>query len=426
MEEKIKSIYKNTNSINEIKKSIEILFIPSKSEKKDNDEVSTQFELIDTMLDKIPNIFWSKERRVLEPCCGKGNFVLAIFDKFYNGLTIQDKEERCRIIIKNLYFADISDSNIRITIEILKNHVFYYSSLKLEDKDFNFFIGNSLKIINSKYDAVIGNPPFNSSQGHRFTIWQEFTKIALKNWIHKDGYLLFVHPSGWRKPNTEKGRYIGLYELMTKENQMQYLEIHNKKDGWKIFDCGTRFDVYLIQCKERNENTKINDEDGNEYNIDLLKWKWLPNSKFSLIEKFLANENEEKCPIIYSRTSYGTDKQHMSEEKTEEYKYPCIHSTLKNSVRYYYSKTNKNGHFGISKVIFGESGIFQPILDVNGEYGMTHCAMAIEIKTKEEGEKIIKVLTSKEFGELIKSCCFSSFRIDWKMFLFMKRHFWLY
>jgi hypothetical protein len=302
--------------------------------------------------------------------------------------------------------------------------VYYYSLLKLENNDFNYFIGNSLVTIDSTYDAVIGNPPFNSSDGHRFTIWQEFTKQALNKWLNNEGFLLFVHPSGWRKPNTDKGRYVGLYDLMTKYNQMHYLEIHSKKDGWKIFNCGTRFDVYLIQCKERNENTKIIDELGIEHNIDLSLWKWLPNSNFSLINKILAGDNDEKCPIIYSRTSYGTDKSHMSPEKSEEFKYPCIHSTLKNSVRYYYSKTNKNGHFGVAKIIFGESGIFQPIVDINGDYGITHCAMGIEIKTKEEGEKIIKALTSKEFGELIKSSCFSSFRIDWKMFTYFHKNFW--
>jgi hypothetical protein len=234
--------------------------------------------------------------------------------------------------------------------------------------------------------------------------------------LNKDGYLAFVHPSGWRKPNKEKGKYVGLYELMTQKNQMLYLEIHSKKDGWKIFNCGTRFDYYVIQCKERKNTTCIVDEEGIEHNIDLLKWKWLPNSHFSLVEQLLAGEKEEKCPIIYSRSSYGTDKAHMSREKCEEFIYPCIHSTLKNSIRYYYSNTNQHGHFGIPKIIFGESGIFEPILDIKGEYGMTHCAMAIEIKTREEGEKIKKALMTKEFAQLIKSCCFSSFRIDWKMF----------
>ena len=276
------------------------------------------------------------------------------------------------------------------------------------------------------FDAVIGNPPFNTEL-HRTTIWQHFTKIALEKWIFNDGYLLFVHPSGWRKPNTERGRYIGLFELMTNKNQMIYLEIHSKKDGWNTFNCGTRYDWYLIKHSSSSslEYTLVIDELGNKNKIDMKLWKWLPNSNIELIKSILANEEEEKCNILYDRTAYGTDKiDRISSEKTDAFRFPCIHSTLKNSTRYMYSKVNDKGHFGIPKVIFGESGIFNPILDLKGEYGMTQCAMGIIILNKEEGECICNAITSKKFSTLIKSCMFSSFRIDWRMFLDFKRDFW--
>lgn len=80
-----------------------------------------------------------------------------------------------------------------------------------------------------------------------------FYKKSLNNWLLPNGYLLFVHPSGWRKPNTEKGKFFGLYELMTKQNQMLYLEIHGIKDGQKTFKCGTRYDWYVI---EKNHHIK--------------------------------------------------------------------------------------------------------------------------------------------------------------------------
>jgi hypothetical protein len=103
-----------------------------------------------------------------------------------------------------------------------------------------------------------------------------------------------------------------------------------------------------------------------------------------------------------------------------------VHSTLKGGVvRYYYSKFCNKGFFGVPKVIFGESGIFEPILDLDGTYGMTHCAMAIEISGLEEGEKIVQALKSTKFDNLIQSCCFSSFRIDWRLFLDLKREFYL-
>ena len=75
------------------------------------------------MLDKIPIEFWKTIKRVFEPCCGKGNFVMKIFEKFFNGLVelYPDETKRCEIIIKDcLYYADLTPLNVFITTEILK------------------------------------------------------------------------------------------------------------------------------------------------------------------------------------------------------------------------------------------------------------------------------------------------------------------
>lgn len=36
------------------------------------------------------------------------------------------------------------------------------------------------------------------------TIWQNFVMKSLDNY---NEYICFVHPNGWRKPNTEKGNF---------------------------------------------------------------------------------------------------------------------------------------------------------------------------------------------------------------------------
>ena len=76
-------------------------FIPTNDEKKQYAEVPTPVKLVDEMLNTIPVDFWKTPQKVFEPCCGKGNFVLGIFDRFYKGLEemYPDEIERCRIII---------------------------------------------------------------------------------------------------------------------------------------------------------------------------------------------------------------------------------------------------------------------------------------------------------------------------------------
>jgi hypothetical protein len=431
----IREIYENADP-SQYRKLIEKHFIPTVDEKKKNAEVPTPVTLVDEMLDKIPQKFWKKPQKVFEPCCGKGNFVLGIFYKLFDGLAelYQNEYDRCKIIIEEcMYYADISTLNVFITTEILKCEVqSRCGECDFSEWKFNTYVGDTLELnIQEKwgivgFDAVIGNPPYNSSgdTGTGNTIWQHFTKKGLTQWIVDNGFLVFVHPPGWRKPNTEKGKFYGMYDLMCKNNQMLYLSIHGIKDGQKTFNCGTRYDWYVIQKTQKYTNTDIQDEIGNNVNVDMVEFQWLPNYNIDLVQKLLAKEGEEKCSIIYSASSYDPRKKWMSKVKNEEYIYSCIQSTNKSGIVYKYSSCNDKGHFGISKVIFGFTGINDVIIDLKGDFGMTQHAMAIEINNEEEANKIKTCLLCDKFKEYLKSCLFSQYIIDWNIFKDLKKDFW--
>ena len=152
-----------------------------------------------------------------------------------------------------------------------------------------------------------------------------------------------------------------------------------------------------------------------------IDWNNFKTFKRDWWKEYVSIEN---CPIIQSMSAYEPRKKHMSKTKSNEYKYPCVHSTAKNGIRYVYSNCNDRGHFGISKVIFGDSGFETAIIDLKGEFGMTHHSMAIEIKDLQEGEHILKALQSKKFNNLKNSCLFSSYAIDWNIFKTFKRDWW--
>jgi hypothetical protein len=82
------------------------------------------------------------------------------------------------------------------------------------------------------------------------------------------------------------------------------------------------------------------------------------------------------------------------------------------------------GHFGVKKVIFGDSGINNPIIDIEGIYGMTEHAIAIEINGKKEGEKLAKFLCSITFSKILRACLWSSYAIEWRMFIDFKKNFY--
>jgi hypothetical protein len=89
-----------------------------------------------------------------------------------------------------------------------------------------------------------------------------------------------------------------------------------------------------------------------------------------------------------------------------------------------YSNVNNKGHFGISKVIFGDSGISNPIIDMEGNYGMTEHSMAIQVSTYDEANNISNAIKTDSFLNIIKSCSFSTYQLDWRIFKEFKDDFW--
>ena len=409
---------------------------PKKIEKKKFGEVFTPMNVVKEMLDKLDlyykkengnSIFEEKDFKWLDPANGMGNFPIEVYYRLMDGLKkgIPDEIERKRHILENmLYMAELNIKNIFISHQIFNRENKY----KL-----NIYHGNSLELDTEKewgvkkFDVVLGNPPYNApgKKASGNTIWQHFTKKSINNYLKKDGYLCFVHPPGWRKPNTKKGKYYGMFDLMTKQNQMLYLEIHNSKDGNKVFHCGTRYDIYVININKNTKITDIKDENRKILKIDMKKFNWLPNSNINIIEKILAKVDDEKCPIIYNRSNYGSDnKKWISKTKNEKYKYPIIHTIPKKAVRYIYSSKNDKGHFGESKVIFGDNGLNDIIIDMEGKYGMSENSMAIKVDNINEAKNIKKIMLSDNFKKAIKSCIIGNFRIDWRLFKDFRKDFW--
>jgi len=402
---------------------------PKEIEKKKYGEVFTPVPLINEMLDKLPVEVWNNpDLKWLDPANGMGNFPICVYYRLMEGLKniILDQELRKKHILENmLYMSEINKKNCFLTKQIFDINNKYR---------LNIYNGNSLELNHltlwniEKFDIIMGNPPYNASgtKATGNTIWQLFVINSLT--ILKDnGYLCFIHPNGWRKPNTEKGKFYGLFDKMTKENTIIYLEIHDTKDGMKYFHCGTRYDWYILQKNINNNNkTKIIDQNNVLYEINLNKYNWLANSELELIDKLIANENEEKCKVLYSRSNYGADKKWISKIENKEFKYPVVHSTPKEGYRFVWSNKNDNGFYGIKKVIFGDSGINNPIIDIEGKYAMSQHAMAIIIDDYEEGIKLSKVLCSSMFDKILKACLWSSFAIEWGMFKDFKINFYEY
>ena len=412
-----------------------------KTEKEKLGEVFTPPAIINAMLDQIPKHLWSDPtKKWLDPAAGFGNFPMMVYARLMTGLaeTHPDPAERSRQIIQRmLYMVELNpDSFARIkhtfgsTVNVLQGSFL--------DPHLRFPDGTS-----GQFDIIIGNPPFNAEQTHEgkpgggANLWPSFVEKSLSGGgggtlLKPEGWLLFVHPALWRKPSSTNA--VTLFDVMVHQNHMIYLEIHSKPDGKRDFNVQTRYDFYLIQKRRpipHSDLTRVKDQLGEYHNnIDLSDWQFLPNHSFELIQPLLTTTEQDY--VIFSRSQFGSDKPWVKPTKYDVYTHPLVHSTPMSGHRIFWSSTTTPNvkqsvpMFGMPKVIFGESGINNAICDIRGEFGMTQGAIGLKIPApiETEGPMMKKALESEVFNRILDAMSFSNFRIDWRMFLFIRPDFY--
>ncbi|MBN1214289.1 MAG: N-6 DNA methylase [Candidatus Lokiarchaeota archaeon] len=119
----------------------------------DTGEFYTPFFLVQKMVDHS-YIFGEK---VLDPCCGSGNFLIIIIRKILNSDLPDLKKKQA---INNLYGFDINP----VSIYMAKINIILLLSNKFENFKINIFNLNSLysnnKFKDYLFDLIIGNPPW--------------------------------------------------------------------------------------------------------------------------------------------------------------------------------------------------------------------------------------------------------------------------
>ena len=329
-------------------------FIPSKDQKKKNAEIPTPPELCDEMIDKIPReYFMNQSNKTFEPCCGKGNFVLVIFERYFYGLShhIKDECERCIHIIKNsLYFCDIDPMNIYITEELLKCHALskmkeecwedWDNVIKICDVKFNSHVGDTLKLdIQDKwgvdgFNAVIGNPPYTTTQEINSRNSTPLYDKFVNKFIDTAEILLYVIPSRWFI--TGKGLTEFRNNIMLRKDILSIDHVDDSKIWF-----GPIVDIKggcCILYKNTNHNGLCN---FNSKLYDLNSNKIIINPKYlSIIDIFKNNESIDK--LFIGRGKIETNDERFSKTKIPNNDIECWVSTKQSKNRkLYINKTLK-------------------------------------------------------------------------------------
>lgn len=410
----IREIYRTTNPLR-YRELIAKHFIPTETERKGNAEVPTPVPLVNDMLNKMPSEFWKTPKKVFEPCCGKGNFVLGIFDKFWDGLaeSIPDEIKRCRIIMMEcIYYADLTALNVFITTEIMKCHIQSYCGLTVLDYEFNTFVGDTLNLNVSVYwqvsgfDAIIGNPPFqeSSTNGERkalnHNLWSDFINYSFKL-IVSNGYLMFITPCSWMSPTSKN---IDVFY----KHQILYLNVNECKRHFN--GVGSTFSYYLIQKTTVKSMTEVVCLYKNKTYTSILSLsgvQFLPNllsgESVGIIRKFYTNDLPKVSFSKNFELHSSTHKSKISDTQTTTFCFPIRHTTTRN-IRY---SSVKHSLSDASKILMNLSGDLRPVYD-SGLLGFTEAQMYLLTNNPH----FVDILNSKLYQFVFKTCKWSGFNID--------------
>ena len=392
-----------------------------REEEKDKfGEVFTPIELICEMFSHIPDNVWKDpDLKWLDPANGIGNFPVVAYYKLMESLKgkIPQEAKRSKHIIENmLYMVELNPVNVRVCKKIFKM-IDPKSVPNIVKHDFLTFKG--FRGID-KFDVIMGNPPFqvelkdNKRAGSGKTLWDKFVIDSFKN-LKENGYLCFIHPPNWRRPEHPLWEIIG-------GKQILYLHIFSKQDGQKIFNASTRFDIYVLENKSVNKNTTIIDEKNKQHSINLSKWPFLPNYEYGNIKEILTDKINDT--ILYN-TNYHSQKKYVKNKKDTDFKYEIISQINKGpTLKKLYTNDNTKPFFNKSKVILSKNEQQYPINDYPGEYGMSESIFGISIKSEKEGDDIVKAINSDEFKEIIKATKWGAFQTDYRMFKYFKPDFY--
>tara|TARA_B100000902_G_scaffold52004_1_gene58681 strand:+ start:296 stop:5149 length:4854 start_codon:yes stop_codon:yes gene_type:complete len=267
-------------TINEPDKLIENIndkLTPNKKEKDEHGEVFTPLEIVNDMLDKLdPSCFKKKDYKWLDPAVGIGNFPIIVYMRLMNGLkaSIPDEEERRKHILEEmLYMVEISEKSVHIL-----NKIFCGDTYKLNIHTGSFLTKEyytGTKTTHDKivplFDIILANPPYNppkttdkttgkkKSSGNN--IWPQFV-IKSFHMVKKKGYLLFIHPPGWKKPtedilDAEKLDILdGEYTKRDKEGKIGFKQIRQGQVWQVLKDNGNFSFIYTNDQKIKNKTNK--------------------------------------------------------------------------------------------------------------------------------------------------------------------------
>jgi site-specific DNA-methyltransferase (adenine-specific) len=200
-------------------------------------EVMTPFDLVEEMLNLLPNKIWENPNlKWFDPCGGVGNFQVIIVERLMEGLKgfILNEEDRYRHILENMiYVCEIQEKNTSVFLNIFNPNKLLNLNCYNGDflsEDFDSFMNNVWGL--EKFDVLIMNSPYQISSNGNHHRSRPLYHLFIEKGLRISDKLVSVNPSRWMTKS------MGLEEFrknMLSRNDIKFIKNLNFKNKHSIF-----------------------------------------------------------------------------------------------------------------------------------------------------------------------------------------------
>jgi hypothetical protein len=389
-EEQVNTIIKKLNvglfearSYDDVKTHYDTVLNKDKSTFRSSNDEPTPIGCIEEMLEPIPLEFWEKkDLKILDPCCGNGNFHLVIANKLR--------------LAKNssiLHFNDINVDRLENVKTIFKDPI-------ISNKDF------LKEEFDSDYDMIVGNPPYAllMEDGSRASKNHNISSLFIKKSIDclkDDGYLVYIVPDNWMSLS-DRNKFC---ELLT-SYQFVKLSIHKAKYWFPRV--GSSFTWFILQktlgrlpftveyLHKKVVHISMVSSQVSSY-IPLFYSKYTQSIFRKTVDSGLEKYNVETSSDLHKYTK----RQCISSTADDVFKYKLIH-TPKQTVW-----SNRPHKFQDGwKVFISTTDTYNVFVD---NCGMTQSIAFIRVDTEEEAKRICSQLLSPLYRFINNACRYGNF-----------------
>jgi len=413
MKESIDNNRKYPAKVSEVLEYIKAHLIPRDIERHKFGEVFTPMYLVEEMLDTLPAEVWqNKDLKWLDPANGMGNFPIGAFLRLFYGFRTKDgkfigigkegdgkynpgltevisgEETRRKHIVKDmLYMVEINRKNIEVSKTLFKKLApgIEPNIIQMHRND-GFLADVEMKFSNgtvNQFDIIMGNPPFNKGSVRSAMVtsrtkkaksnlgiedkpdsgfWFKFVnKILTKGVLKLNGFLLFIHPITWFKPDE-----AGAHDLILSKQLIKIKIYKDDGEAQKLFEGKGKISIayYLLENKTVSSKTRFEYADYKDKKEDVLL-----STKSIIIQNYNSIYNK----IILKCDLYGIKKglKHKQIKECDDKGNNKLITILEEKgVIKYVNSSKPHPDQNTPKVIIG--GTYTPIVlfDKKGEYGL--------------------------------------------------------